>query len=214
MSAVTTAKATPSYAAVDEMSWNRLNDLAFESKNRRLLARIVHAENACIADAASNHIRDNRTVAIIVDRAIRNGWTEVLESAVTSRHMTLRDHADILRSSKTFTEAVYLGILNSRAAESPAILSMLSDVPYLSVKEGAEFKLTAIIIETIAAAKADPEAYAVEDGDENAEIFHAVTIALHLDRNDLLTELIATGCTGSTTADRLALRFNAQLQSV
>lgn len=211
MSAVTTAKSIPSYAAIDEMSWNRLNDLAHTSKNRQLLARIVHAKNACIADAASHRISDNRTVAVVVDKAIQNGWDDVLESAVTSQYMTDREYAAILRCGKTFTEEVYLGILNSRGAESPAILSMLSNAPYDSAKKASVAKRIDIVKNTIVAADAYP---LEDDGTENAEIFQAVTIALALDRHDLVDALITTGCTGSITEDRLALLFNAQLQAL
>ncbi|WP_018771478.1 hypothetical protein [Arthrobacter sp. 162MFSha1.1] len=213
MSAASTAKATPSFAAVDELGWNRLNDLAFESKNRQLLAHIVHAKNACFVDATRRHIRDNRTVAVIVDRAIQNDWTEVLESAATSQYMTDREYAAILRCGKTFTEEVYLGILNSHGAESPAILSMLGRVDYDSVKKASVAKRIKIVKDTLDAAKEHPEAYPLEDdGTEDDAIFQAVDIALALGRNDLVDELITTGCTGSTTADRLALMFNAQLQ--
>ncbi|KIC68681.1 hypothetical protein [Pseudarthrobacter phenanthrenivorans] len=192
MSAVTAAKATPSFAAVDDLGWNRLHDLAFESKNRRLLGHVVLAENA-----------DSRVVAEVVSRAISNGWDDVLESAVTSRHTILRDHAAILRCGKTFTEEVYQGIL--RATDSPAILAMLRDAPYDSVKEGVVAKRIGIVKDTIKAAGDNPDAYPFNDGDEHEVISQAVTIALALDRHDLLAGLVATGCTGELTADRIAM---------
>ncbi|HEX9229318.1 MAG TPA: hypothetical protein VF885_22190 [Arthrobacter sp.] len=199
--------------AASQLSWNHLNDLAHSSTNRRLLTDILHAENACIAGAPSSRISDNRTVAVIVGRAIQNGWDDVLEAAATSRHMTFQDHASILRCGKLFAKEVYTGILNSPAAASPAILSMLRNSPYPAVRESVEVKRTAIVIEAIEAARTDPEAYAVEDGDEHPEVFQAANLALALGRTDLLSDLVATGCTGALTAERISMTRGRQLQA-
>ncbi|HEX9087329.1 MAG TPA: hypothetical protein VF867_07385 [Arthrobacter sp.] len=186
---------------VNDLSWNRLRDLSHTSKNRKLLAGIVHAENACIADGPSHHIRDNRTVANIVHRAIQNNWDDVLVACATSRHMTLRDYADIIQAPTTFTEDVYLAILNSAAAESLAVMGMLEDgTRYPAVEEGANAARVTLLRRTIAAINANPEAYAVEDGEEHQDVFRAVTDAVWMDRLDLVAELVATGCTGSFTA--------------
>lgn len=186
----------------DDLTWNRLDHIAHTSKNRTVLAGIVHAKNACIADAPGHHIRDNRIVAHIVSRAIHNNWNDVLQSAASSRHMTDRDYAAIISSATLYTDDVYLAILNSKAAESPALMSMLQNrTTYPSVAEAARELRVAMVRSRIDAIKADTEAYELDGDDEHPEIARAVTIALALDRHDLVVELIATGCTGSFTAD-------------
>lgn len=190
---------------LNDLSWNNLNDLSHTSKNRKLLSGIVHAENVCITAGPSHHVRDNRTVANVVHRAIQNNWDDVLVACASSRHMTLRDYADIIQAKTVFSEDVYLGILNSAAAESQTVMGMLEDgTSYQAVQEGANAARVALLRRTIAAANANPEAYAVEDGEEHEDIFRAVTNAVWMDRLDLVAELITTGCTGSFTAEYTA----------
>ncbi len=204
MSAATTAKAIPYAAAMDEFSSNRLDHVASTSKNRKILAAVLHAQNACTPDAPSHHIRDNRVVATIVHRAIANNWTDVLISAAGSRHMTQRDYADIISAHKIFAEDVYLAILGSKAAESAALMSMLQNATrYPAVKEAAREVRVSLVRSRINAINADPEAYALDADEEQPEVSRAVTIALALGRHDLVNELVATGCTGSFTADYL-----------
>lgn len=52
----------------------------------------------------------------------------------------------------------------------------------------------------IEAVKADPESYGLDDGEEHIVVLRAMTTAIEMDRHDLVTELIATGCTGPFTA--------------
>jgi hypothetical protein len=187
MSAAITARAIPSAAALDEMSWNYLAELAPTSKNRKLLAGIVHAENACISDGPSHHISDNRIVATIVDRAIQKNWRpDVLESAAGSRHMTPREFGAILGAGRVFPQSVYSAILNSSAVQNPALMSMLQNVtPYPAVRTGGHDARVSMILGTIEAAIADPAIYALDDnGDEHPAVPRAVTIALALDRYD------------------------------
>lgn len=186
----------------DHLSWNRLDHIAHTSKNRTVLAGIVHAENACVTDAPSHHVNDNRIVGNVVSRAIQNNWNDVLLSAATSRHMTQRDYADIISADRIFTDDVHLAILNSKAAESPVLMSMLQNsTPYPAIKEGARAVRVSMIRSRIDAINADPQDFALGDDDEHPEVSKAVTIALALGRQDLLAELVATGCTGSFTAD-------------
>lgn len=197
---------------LNDLSWNRLRDLSSTSKNRKLLAGIVHAENACIDDAPSYHSRDNDTVANVVYRAILNNWNDVLLSAAGSRHMTQRDYADIIQAKTVFTEGVYLAILNSAAAKSQAAMGMLEyGTPYQAVKEGAAAARVVLLRGTIAAIKANPEAYTVDDGEEHPVVVNAVVNAVEMDRHDIVAELIATGCTGSFTAEFAGRNINHAL---
>jgi hypothetical protein len=116
--------------------------------------------------------------------------------------LTLSVCADIISAGTLFTENVYLAILDSPAAESPVLMSMLQNaVPYPPIREAALAVRVAMIRSRIDAIHANPQAYALGADDEHPEVSTAVTIALALRRQDLLAELVATGCTGSFTAD-------------
>jgi hypothetical protein len=186
----------------DHLSWNRLDHIASTSRNRTVLAGIVHAENACITDGPSHHVRDNRIVANVVDRAIQGNWNDVLESAASSRHMSQREYAAIINAETVFTDDVYFAILTSKAAESGALMSMLQrGTPYPAVTEAALAVRVSLVRTALDAIKADPQAYALDDDEEHPDVFRVVTTAVALDRHDLLAEVIATGCTGSFTAE-------------
>lgn len=83
-------------------------------------------------------------------------------------------------------------------------MSMLQNgVPYPVIRESARAVRVAMVRATIEAIKADPKVYELDGDDEHPGVARAVTIALALDRHDLVNDLVATGCTGSFTAEYL-----------
>lgn len=144
-------------AAISTASWNRLDHVASTSKNRKILAAVLHAENACTTDGPSHHIIDNRIIATIVHRAIHNNWDDVLVSAASSRHMTQREYGDILGAGTVFSEDVYTAILASSATESPALMSMLQNCThYTSIQDATRGVWVAMVQGQIDAITADP----------------------------------------------------------
>lgn len=203
MSAATTAKAVPSAAAIEEMSWNGLEHLARTSKNRQVLAAVVHAANAYRPAGNTWMISDNRIVADIVARAAQNRWGDVLEAAVDSGAMTGRDYATVLNARAHASENVHAAILREALA-MPSVLATFHRVtPYPALRSIAGSALVASVTDTLRAIEADKADFEVdEDGDEDTRFTSAVTIALNHDRIDLVTALINTGCAGSLTIDR------------
>lgn len=217
MSAAITAKAAPSATAIEEMSWNGLEHLARTSKNRKILAAIVSAPNACRPDAPSHNISDNRIVAQIVARAVQNRWSDVLEAAIESGAMTGRDYATILNAPVHATEDVHAAILREVPALSSSLLAMFHRVtPYPVLRGIAGSMRIAVVEDTLRAIADDKADYEVdEDGEESSQFTAAVTIALSQDRLDLVAALIDTGCAGNLTIDRAQMvpRSTCELQA-
>ncbi|HEX9087327.1 MAG TPA: hypothetical protein VF867_07375 [Arthrobacter sp.] len=201
MSAAITAKAAPSAAAIEEMGRPGLEHLARTSNNREVLAAVLAA--AAGYRPVNWRIDGNPITSRIVRRAVANRWDDVLEAALASDEMVEKDYATALTSKVHAPETVHAAILRDVRA-LPSILAMFHRVtPYKVLKEIAMRMRLATVTHTLLAVTADPAAYAVDAyGDEDVRFAAAVNTAFGLDRLDLVTDLINTGCAGAAAIDR------------